>query len=436
MKNKKKYIIGVTTLFILVIIFVTYQNHKKPTILKLGIISESNWNVANASAYRIFDETIKEFESTHPGIKIEYESGIRKKSYSEWLARKVLSGETPDVFMILTDEFYKYASLGILQGLDNKIEGDSKFRENLFYKTALDTGIYKEEQYAIPFEIMPKLMFVNKTLLASEGIDVPNTNWTWDTLENIITEVTKDTNNDGTLDQFGITNYSWQDAVYSNGGQLFDTDGTKAYFSNENVINSVKFVQKINQQSRGIEVYSEDFNAGRVAFMPLTFSEYRTYKTYPYRIKRYTNFQWDCITMPAGPEGKNTSEIDTLLMGISKNTKYYDLAWEFLRLLTTDSKVQRDNLNYSQSASVLEYVTGSRYTESIIRANMDVNERVIDSQLLNQVIKEGVASPKFESYDEIMALANSRIDQIYKEEKNVDSSMKLLQQEVTSYLRR
>ena len=52
----------------------------------------------------------------------------------------------------------------------------------------------------------------------------------------------------------------------------------------------------------------EDFNKGNVAFMPLTFAEYRTYKTYPYRIKKYTKFQWDCITFPAGKEGKTVPE--------------------------------------------------------------------------------------------------------------------------------
>ena len=42
----------------------------------------------------------------HPGVKVHYETGIRKEDYSEWLDRKILEGETPDVFMVLSDDFY------------------------------------------------------------------------------------------------------------------------------------------------------------------------------------------------------------------------------------------------------------------------------------------------------------------------------------------
>ena len=57
---------------------------------------------------------IKKFEKEHPGVKVHYETGIRKEDYSEWLDRKILEGETPDVFMVLSDDFYKYVSLNVI----------------------------------------------------------------------------------------------------------------------------------------------------------------------------------------------------------------------------------------------------------------------------------------------------------------------------------
>ena len=71
---------------------------------------------------------------------------------------------------------------------------------------------------------------------------------------------------------------------------------------------------------------------GRVAFRPFTFAEYRTYKPYPWRIKRYSGFEWDCIPMPAGPSGSNASQLDTLMAGMSSRTLQEKLAWEFLNL--------------------------------------------------------------------------------------------------------
>ena len=51
-----------------------------------------------------------------------------------------------------------------------------------------------------------------------EGIKIPDTDWNWEEMYDICRLVTKDLDGDGMLDQFGICNYDWLDAVYSNGG--------------------------------------------------------------------------------------------------------------------------------------------------------------------------------------------------------------------------
>ena len=78
------------------------------------------------------------------------------------------------------------------------------------------------------------------------------------------------------------------DAVCSNGIEVFREDGRECYLNNENVVESVKFIRQLNDLNQGQKIGQEEFNQGNVAFMPLTFAEYRTYKTYPYKIKRYT----------------------------------------------------------------------------------------------------------------------------------------------------
>ena len=51
---------------------------------------------------------------------------------------------------------------------------------------------------------------MNKTLLAKEIIALPENNWTWKDFLEICRKVTRDTNGDGILDQFGCYDYSWQ----------------------------------------------------------------------------------------------------------------------------------------------------------------------------------------------------------------------------------
>ncbi len=246
--------------------------------------------------------------------------------------------------------------------------------------------------------------------------------------------VTKDLDGDGMLDQFGICNYDWLDAVYSNGGEIFQSNGKTCYLAEDSVIESVKYIRQLNELYCGQKVAQEDFNGGNVAFMPLTFAEYRTYKTYPYKIKRYANFKWDCITMPAGREGGNVSQVDTLLMGISANTRKEELAWEFLKLLTYDEKIQTQIFSHSQGASVLRAVTQSAEMEEIVQAEMEEGETVISGKLLGQVIEEGYTAPQFKKYEQALALSDSEIGEILLNDKTIDSNMKILQRTINSYL--
>ena len=335
-------------------------------VLELGMFVGSNWDVANANSYKMIDRVIEEFERQNQGVKVRYTSGIRKVDYSEWMAQKILKGKMPDVSMILSDDFERLVSLGVLQNLDRQIEKDKAFDLNKFYRSSLEIGKCENGQYALPYEIVPMMMVVNKSLLNREKFEVPQEDWTWDDLYNICSSVTKDTDNDGVMDQFGTYNYGWTELVYSNGGELFSQDGTKTYLTDQRVIDSVKFLKKIEELNGGVKVSQSDFDAGKVVFMPLSFAEYRTYKTYPYKLNKYTAFKWDSITMPSGKNGDNSSEVSGLLMGISGQSKHKKLAWELLKMFTYNEEFQADIFRYSQGASPLKAVTESKQTEQIL----------------------------------------------------------------------
>ena len=255
-----------------------WTGRQKETVLEFGMITGSNWDVANANSFVIIDQAIERFETEHPGVKIHYYSGVRKEDYSEWFSRKLLAGKEPDVFMVLGTDFNQFSSMGVMKNLEPLMEKDPDFDEEKYFSSSLRSGQYGEVQYALPYETVPTLMFVNKTLLAKEGIAMPNPDWNWDTMYSICQKTTKDLDGDGVLDQFGCYNFGWMDAVYSNGGEIFEADGKESNFTDEKVVESIQFVRRLNDLYQGQKVTQEDFNAGNVVFMPLTFAEYRTYK--------------------------------------------------------------------------------------------------------------------------------------------------------------
>ncbi len=435
--NKKRYriILIIVSAVLILSAAVTVAKRDKAAVLEFGVFAGSNWDVANANSYVIIDKAIERFEAEHDNVKIHYYSGILKEDYSEWFSQQVLLGRTPDIFMILSNDMNQLASLGVMKDLSELINRDSNFDKEAYYPAALLSGEYNGIQYALPYETVPTLMFVNKSLLQKEGIAVPDIDWTWQDLYNISEKVTKDIDGDGILDEFGTYNYDWLDAAHTNGTLLFDENDMEINLSNNKVIQAVKFTKQLYDLNQGRKVTQEDFDSGNVAFMPLPFSDYRTYKTYPYKIKKYLKFKWDCITLPAGENGGNISEVNTLLMGISDKTENEILAWEFLKLLTYDKDIQMDIFRFSQGASVLKEVTGSKEAEVILQEYMEESEKVIDNELLSRVIEQGTVAPQILKYKEAIALATSEIQGIIENNKNIDSALKILQRKINQYLK-
>lgn len=434
-KRKRMCLVtGIAVIFIIALFAIFKRN--QTDVLEVGIFAGSNWDVANANSYVIIDKAIEKFEAQHEGVEVHYYSGIRKEDYSEWFSRQLLKGEEPDVFMVLGEDFNQFAEIGIMKDLGPLMEEDTDFDKDAYYATTIQAGQYQGQQYALPYETVPTLMFVNKTLLNNEGISVPDNDWTWDDLYEISKRITVDEDGDGILDQFGVYNYGWMEAVYSNGAGLFDENGTEGYFTDERVTEAVRFTKQLLDLNQYQKVTRDDFDAGKVAFMPLPFTEYRTYKTYPYRIKKYTQFQWDCITLPAGEDGGNISSVNTLLMGISNHTQNEELAWEFLKLLTYDEEIQMDIFRYSQGVSVLKSVTESPEVEAILQEDMEKNEKVIDIEVVSEVIENGAVTPKFQKYAEAIALADNEINRIIEDNDNIENSMRILQRQINQYLRR
>lgn len=417
----KRLIIAGLLLSILAIFFVVAPKEEK-VVLTFGMFAGNQWDVPDDDCYKIIDETIEEFEKKYPNVEIQYDSGILKDDYSEYISQKALNGELPDVFMVLPEDFNTFSSVGLLKDLDFLIESDAGFDVKDFYEGSYDAGEFNGSQYALPYESVPTLMFVNKTLLEREGIQIPENQWTWEDFYDICQKVTKDTDGDGRIDQFGVYDYDWKDAVYSNGGRIFNQSGTECNITAEAVENAVLFTRRVRELSGYQNPTSNDFDTGKIAFRPMKFSEFRTYKPYPWKINKYFDFQWDCIRLPQGPDGKNETSMDHLLMGISSGTKHDQMAWEFLKMLTYNKDTQRKLFQYSQGVSPLKSVTNSEETERILREDMG-EDTVVKVQLLNEVMGQAVETQKFRSYDTVLQFLDNEINRLMEKDDNFDENI-------------
>ncbi len=400
------------------------------TVLYLGFPCDSYWDVPGEDYYAFMDAAIEQFEGEHPGVRVEYTSGISVDDYDEWLSGQILQGTEPDVMVILPEKLTQYGEMGVLRSLDAYISRDGLLPED-FYTAAMKAGETDGRQYALPLECVPQMMFVNKTLLQEEGIEIPEDDWTWSELYSLCTALTRDTDGDGSMDQFGIYGYSWEEAMTANGCALFSEDGTKCFLNQEDQKEAVEFAQELDQLSGGADVSDRTFDEGRVAFRPMFFSEYRSYEPYPWRMKRSLNFEWDCISMPAGigENAGNYSQVSTLMLGIARRSGHAQLAWELLKTISCTEASQHRVYTDLKGVSALRSVTESEAVADILRKDSP-STAFIGFEELPVIMEQAYATPRFGQYQSMMEQADLLITEAMSSSKNLELQLMEIQRKL------
>ena len=425
MKWRLRHLALLVVLIISVALAFVFWASAQEKVLRIGVYAGSSWDVPNSRENKILDSLIKKFEKTHPHVKVVYESGIPKDDYADWLAEQVLKGEQPDLFMVPENDFSMLASAGALKSLDTLLTNDER---TAFYPVAYEAGQYQGVSYALPVESNPIMMCVNKDLLEKEGISIPESGWTLEDFYEICKKVTKDTNSDGVVDQYGITDYTWQQALVAYGGHLTDKSGIN--LDSSKMHQALSFMSKLDMLSRHYKVTSNDFDEGRVAFYPMSLAQYRTYKPYPYHVSKYSSFSWTCIPMPTANNQVMGTQVKTSLFAMSSNTSQEKLAWEFMLLLSQDKESQQALFEKSQGTSVLPSVVKSQQSRAILQAD-DFGLDSLTSERLDRMMNRSIIDISLEVDQHTMERMDYLIQKAMQNQE-IDSSLPSIQKEIES----
>lgn len=402
---------------------------QEETVLRLGLYVGSDWDAPYSDYYDMADAAIERFEQAHPGVRVEYVSGIRQEDYSEWLAAQALTGRLPDVFLVLDSDFQRYISMGALAELDGFAARDQGFSPEKYYPAAFEAGQMGDKLYALPIQSATTMMFYNKTLLESEGIDPPGQDWTWDVFYDICRRVTH-TGENYLTGQLGCYDYKWEYAVASNGAEAVDKAGTECYFEDGRVEEAVQFCRMLYRLDGGHQATEQDFLDGRVAFRVMSLTDYRTMEYYPLGLLGQQNFEWGYLRMPAGPQGGNISCLETRVAAVSARSHHKELAWDLLTLLSYDPEVQSVLYEGSEGTAVLRIDEWDKELYAHAAAELR-----LDAELLDQVMDEAVELPKYETYRQTLAIADERLAEVFYGDADISATLMALQREILAYLR-
>lgn len=273
--------------------------------------------------------------------------------YATKLQAAVAGNNVPDVFYIEQASLQSYVSSGVLMDITDQVKASGVDLTNIWpygvdsyrYNGKLQ-GTPDGKLYGLPKDVGPFSFGYNKTMLEAAGIPLPDKDkpYTLDEFVNVTKQLTKDTNGDGTIDQWGTgLNVQWnlQSLVWSNGGDWTNADRTKVTVDTPQFAQALQWfadltnVAKVTPSASDaatLDTYQR-WMAGQIAFFPVG----------PWDVSTYNKlgFDYDLIPWPAGSTGKSATWVGSLGIGVSNTTKHPDDAVKLATYLSADTTAQK-----------------------------------------------------------------------------------------------
>lgn len=293
---------------------------------------------------------IRQFEG-ETGIKVNI-SVVAYGVALERLQTSIAAGRGPDV-TYLTDG--RYAPLiefgGALQALDGYITPE--FRRRFVNAALLDQYRWEGKAYVVPFGFVTYLWAINKAVLDKAGVyaalaprlkDLGKA-WTWDDLLQICRAITRDTDNDGRVDQWCYAypgGSTWLHPfllwLWAAGGDLFTPDGQSGLDSPATA-QALRFLVQLKAEGfmpPGVETMSppeaiDAFAIGRTGIINNVWPANGIF-VWP---RQYTKLVYELVYPPIGPAGRRTTYFGAALLGILRQSKNKDAAWKLIEFFTS-----------------------------------------------------------------------------------------------------
>lgn len=307
------------------------------------------WVINSSERDRSFYAALqKAFEAKHPHIHIEF----IKQNEGNKVETMIAGGDAPDIISVGADKLHYYLEAGVFRDLTPLMSQADQDDLGSFFPVCLHPFVKDGRVYALPWSYVPFILFYNKNLFDREGLPYPNDNWTWDDYRAAAKRLTRDTDGDGIMDEFGATFAQWQDGYYcwffQNGGRVLspaiapslrrglgEAPSVRATFSDPKVVEAVRFLHTLTRDDRTIPtdvnkpkaVGTGLFEAGKLAMYGPTGSFYIP------AYRAYEKVDWDIASVPAGPSGKGTI-VAPQAHGVSSQSRHPREAYELVKFIS------------------------------------------------------------------------------------------------------
>lgn len=190
----------------------------------------ANW--ATYTEARLEADVLAHFERAHADVRVVQQSaGTGAAEYRERVLTSIAAGAPPDAFLLDNIDVPSFASRGLLLDLSPYLPKVG-VQLDRYQPTVLDIFRRGAAVYAVPKGYTPMVVVYNKDLFDRAGIPYPPDDWTWDGFMDVARRLTRDTDGDGQVDQWGTyfdrRPFLWIPWIWSGGGDVLCPSGRRA----------------------------------------------------------------------------------------------------------------------------------------------------------------------------------------------------------------
>jgi len=288
-------------------------------------------------------ELVKEWNATHPDVKVEYVQGSWDSVHDQLLT-SFEGGEAPDIIHDASDDLADFAYGGYLADLRYLLPARLKSE---IPQRSWETATFGDGIYGVPFLQEPRVIVANATWLKKAGVRIPTPEhpWTWPEFRTI----TRQLSGNG---KYGVA-WPLKEPVsatlnlsLSAGGELFHrgADGkvTVRFDAADQVVPRTIHDQADVDHSASPTTLGSGgsdtlpgFFGGKYAMVPLGFS-------YRQQIVQQApkGFDWQVLPAPAGADGL-TQGVSPQTLSIAEDSPHKKEAAEFVDFLLRPKNMVR-----------------------------------------------------------------------------------------------
>ena len=194
----KKIIVAAITIVAVLAIFSIGSSTANQVSLRF-----SDWHLTEDVWNKSLNEGMKIFQQQHPNIKVVLEPVSYKEKETKYTVEST-AGRAPDVFHVHAFSLPMFFGKGFAKELTPFIaKEDSQFLD-AWYPLPLKLMKYNGKVHALPGDYMTMVLFYNTQMFKDAGLDPNKPPKTWEEFLAYAKKLTRDTNGDGKIDQWGF----------------------------------------------------------------------------------------------------------------------------------------------------------------------------------------------------------------------------------------